>query len=161
MCALRHWDGFWAHWGWFRSLLEEGRLEEEKRKSLRMKEAGLFLWCGCIHSTYTLCLQLQPVAALPRPSAWWDSDCPPLRNCSSVQSHSWERWNESFQDFWGKCINNNKKQKPCNGQQRSHHISQSHTSVGGSTPRRSAYGVCSAGKSRRLPRLLRCPVTCP
>lgn len=51
------------------------------------------------------CSRLQPVAVLPTPSALWDSDCP---TCSSVQSHSWERWDESFRDFQGKRINNNK-----------------------------------------------------
>lgn len=60
--------------------------------------------CVCIHSV--LDLQLQPVAVLPTPSAWWDSDCPPLMASPSVQSHSWVRWDESFQDFRRKRINN-------------------------------------------------------
>lgn len=138
-----------------------GRMAGRGEKKNTKNEGSRFVFIVRMYPQYTLCLRLQPVAVLPTPSAWWDSDCPPLRTCSSVQSHSWERWNESFQDFWEKCKNNNKKQNTCNGQQRSHHISQSHTSVGGSTPRRSVYGVCSAGKSRWLPRLLRCPVTCP
>lgn len=49
-------------------------------------------------------LPLQPVAVLPMPSAWWDSDCPLLMAWPSVPSHSWERWDESFQDFQRKSI---------------------------------------------------------
>lgn len=78
--AFSHGDGHWADWWRVGFLLEEGWLEKKEKVGITVRKKLLLQF---IYSMESLCVMFaqerlwlpwQPVAALPTPSAWPDSD---------------------------------------------------------------------------------------